>query len=208
MNRIYSGIAATATRMPRYLVFSACLAMIFVLGLIDFYTGYEISFSIFYLIPVILASWRINMPAAALISVLSAASWYWADFTTGHNYSHPAIAVWNALMRLMVFLLVAFIINKLNNLFEKEKELSRTDALTGSFNRKYLYEVLAREIETSKRRKSPLALSYIDIDNFKTVNDTLGHRAGDRILVELVETVKKNIRTIDSVARVGGGTNS
>lgn len=78
------------------------------------------------------------------------------------------------------------------------------DPLTGIGNRGYFYEKLGQEIKRSKRAGSPVSLVFIDIDNFKTVNDTFGHIQGDKVLVQLAGILKETVRGADSVGRWGG----
>lgn len=88
---------------------------------------------------------------------------------------------------------------------EKIKRLSRTDSLTKCYNRTYLSERLPQEIKRVKRYDLSLSLILFDIDLFKKVNDTYGHLAGDKVLIETVACVNDSIREdIDWVARYGG----
>jgi len=85
------------------------------------------------------------------------------------------------------------------------KLLSRTDSLTGCYNRGYLDEVLPREITRALRYKRPLAVAMCDIDHFKVVNDTYGHQCGDEVLIKLVQSISELIRhDTDWLARYGG----
>ena len=89
----------------------------------------------------------------------------------------------------------------------KEKkilELSRTDALTGLWNRRYLNELLAHEIALTYRDLYPLSVIIVDLDCFKIINDTYGHAAGDQVLMRAAEVLKQNVRAIDCVGRFGG----
>jgi len=79
-----------------------------------------------------------------------------------------------------------------------------TDGATGLFNRKYFDEALKKEIDRSSRYRSPLSLAMIDLDNFKALNDTRGHQAGDRALREIALVIRENIRSSDTAARWGG----
>ena len=82
--------------------------------------------------------------------------------------------------------------------------LSVTDELTGVANRRKLMEKLRQEISRSTRTGRPFSLIIMDLDNFKGVNDTLGHLAGDDVLRQCAETMVRMVRTIDLVARYGG----
>ena len=85
------------------------------------------------------------------------------------------------------------------------KLLSRTDALTGCYNRGYLNELLPREVTRALRYKRPLALAMCDIDHFKKVNDNYGHLSGDKVLKEFVRSISELIRAdTDWLARYGG----
>lgn len=87
---------------------------------------------------------------------------------------------------------------------EKAEEDARKDFLTGLPNRQAFDEKMREEIERATRYDRPLSLLIIDIDNFKTVNDSLGHQWGDVVLQGVAELMKRNIRPPDFVARVGG----
>jgi two-component system, cell cycle response regulator len=83
-------------------------------------------------------------------------------------------------------------------------ESSTRDALTGVWNRKYLFERLASEVAYARRHASALAVLVVDIDHFKSVNDTLGHLAGDRVLRALASHLARVLRLEDVLARYGG----
>lgn len=87
---------------------------------------------------------------------------------------------------------------------EKLEKLARIDSLTGCYNRRYGLELLDRQIKLSHRSKSPLLLAFLDIDNFKDLNDTFGHEEGDKVLEEVVKLLKSTLREIDIICRMGG----
>ncbi|UCD84354.1 MAG: diguanylate cyclase [Deltaproteobacteria bacterium] len=89
-------------------------------------------------------------------------------------------------------------------LFRDKELLSITDGLTQLHNHRHFHEMLDNEIERAKRYQTPLSVVFIDIDNFKEINDRLGHLQGDRILAELGKLIKNNLRNIDIPARYGG----
>jgi diguanylate cyclase (GGDEF)-like protein len=78
------------------------------------------------------------------------------------------------------------------------------DPLTGLFNRYYLQETLPRECRQAQRRRTPLSVAMLDIDNFKLFNDEHGHQAGDKVLKELGKLLLTTVRTSDIVCRYGG----
>lgn len=83
-------------------------------------------------------------------------------------------------------------------------ELVREDQLTGSLNRRGLDDVFERETARSDRRGTPLCIAMLDLDDFKRLNDTYGHQAGDAALKHLVKIVKETLRSMDVIARFGG----
>lgn len=88
---------------------------------------------------------------------------------------------------------------------EREHFLAYHDALTGLYNRVLFMDLVQQAISQSRHSLQPLALLYLDIDNFKLVNDTFGHQTGDRLLVAVAERLSAAVRkTIDTVARLSG----
>ena len=87
---------------------------------------------------------------------------------------------------------------------EKEKELARVDPLTHLANRRAFYEQAEVEIARAWRYSRPLCIAYMDIDNFKFINDRLGHSTGDALLVTLASTLRSELRASDLVGRMGG----
>jgi diguanylate cyclase (GGDEF)-like protein len=88
--------------------------------------------------------------------------------------------------------------------FREAKQLADLDALTGLHNRRFFHETLARECARAHRYERKLALIVFDLDDFKEVNDRIGHLAGDTVLAEAAERVRDVVRTADIACRVGG----
>ncbi|MBN1608727.1 MAG: diguanylate cyclase [Polyangiaceae bacterium] len=84
------------------------------------------------------------------------------------------------------------------------ERLARTDGLTGVYNRRHLLAVAARETLRARRYARPLSVMLIDVDHFKQVNDSLGHAAGDEVLVRLTHAMTAALRSTDALGRVGG----
>ena len=89
-------------------------------------------------------------------------------------------------------------------LFDQVKSMAIRDALTGLYNYGYFKEALHYEVERSRRYNTPLSLLFLDIDNFKQVNDTLGHLKGDKIMRQVAAILKQGIRQADLLCRYGG----
>jgi len=89
-------------------------------------------------------------------------------------------------------------------LFQEVKRLAIRDGLTGLYNYRHFWEMLAREVEVSRRYGRPLSLLFLDIDDFKAINDTLGHPQGDVVLKSLAAYLERSARHADVVCRYGG----
>ena len=98
---------------------------------------------------------------------------------------------------------ISLILEKVR-LFEETKRLSITDALTGLYNARFFYHSLDKEIERARRYSEHFSLVIFDIDDFKEINDTYGHQAGDDILREFARILLGYSRKTDIVARYGG----
>jgi diguanylate cyclase (GGDEF)-like protein len=182
------------------------LALVFtaLIGYADFVTGQELVLTIFYLIPVVLTIWYSGRAAGIMIAILNSVVWYYAQIKSGAVRSHPAYLYWETVVLLGFLLIVALLLNSFKELLAKESSMARTDYLTGLANRRYFFEAVDGEISRSSRMESPFTITYIDADNFKNVNDTLGHHAGDRVLISISKVLKAHTRKMDVVARLGG----
>lgn len=191
------------SRSPLFLLTLSFLLVV-VIGTIDAFTGFEIALASFYLIPISLASWYLGRSAGLLICFTCAIALYVADLHTVFPYTHPAIIYWNTAIRLTSFLIISILLAALRVALQHEKDLARIDNLTGAFNRRYFCELLTFETNRCQRNKSPITLAYIDLDNFKYVNDRFGHAIGDKVLSTVVAQAKFELRMIDYMARMGG----
>lgn len=183
-------------------------------GLIDFVTGPHLSFSPFYLVPIGIAAWWLAPPVAALTVAIGVACGFWAEYAWPVEYP-LAVSAWNAVARLLVLGGGALLIHHLRKhgdglvqardhltaALEKEHALSRTDGLTELANRRCFIEALGSAVE---RRASDLAVAYLDLDDFKLVNDRHGHAAGDALLRRLARDIQQAVRDDDLPARLGG----
>jgi diguanylate cyclase len=93
---------------------------------------------------------------------------------------------------------------QLHQELDSASSLARHDPLTDALNRKGLEEALIREIASMRRKETPLSIGLLDVDNFKKLNDRLGHEAGDGALVHMADVARHNMRPSDTLARYGG----
>ncbi len=95
-------------------------------------------------------------------------------------------------------------ITEMRKMQKRLKFMAERDSLTGIYNRRQLEVLLIHELDRIKRTKETLTLFYIDVDNLKGVNDEFGHDEGDKLLVNLADTLKNGLRKSDIISRVGG----
>jgi diguanylate cyclase (GGDEF)-like protein len=88
--------------------------------------------------------------------------------------------------------------------YGEARKLAETDALTGLYNQRYFHETLRREVVRANRYQRKLALVVFDLDDFKTVNDQIGHLAGDRVLAQTADRLREAVRSVDIPCRIGG----
>jgi diguanylate cyclase (GGDEF)-like protein len=174
------------------------------IGVLDYLTGNEISLSLFYLAPIVMVTWFVDKNAGLVISFLATLSWLVAVYAAGQRYSHASIYFWNLLIRAVFYVIVTYLVAELQKARREERLAARTDFVTGAVNARYFHELLQMEVERIRRYPHPFTVVYIDIDNFKLVNDLFGHQTGDEVLHYIARELKAQLRSTDIVARVGG----
>lgn len=177
---------------------------VLLLGVLDYITGDEFAFSLFYLLPIILVTWAIGIHMGFFVSLFSALTLLSVEIVGGHTYSHPAMYAVNTVVRASFFFIYAYLIEKLKISRKKVQWAARTDFVTGVFNRRYFHELLGMEIDRAHRYPHPIAIVYMDMDNFKAMNDLFGHKVGDDVLRCIADELRSQLRKTDVIARLGG----
>jgi diguanylate cyclase (GGDEF)-like protein len=174
------------------------------LGIVDYGTGVELSITLFYLIPILLAVWFANEDLGLAIAAASAITWFLTEYANGIKYSNIMIYVWNTLIRLGFFIVASRLLAELKRALRANQELTRVDYVSGAVSIRYFYDLAQIEISRSQRYGHPFTLVYIDLDNFKAINDLFGHITGDNVLRTMTECVQRQTRPTDIFARLGG----
>lgn len=204
MNKTDAWLRKRLGELPPGVVWTATLLTVLGLGVLDYVTGYDVSFAMLYLLPVLVAAWYLGTPAATFIAATATLCWFLAEYHGGRPYAHALMPIWNATMRFSVFFVVAAIFADRRRQLNSVRELSLRDPLTGCYNRTFLYNALADRHARLQADRSAFAVAYLDLDNFKSINDTQGHEAGDNLLREVARMLGADLGPNNSVCRVGG----
>lgn len=205
MKRYLRHIDAVLRRRSTSEIRKTAFLMVVIISVAAYTAGYEITTSTFFLIPIALATWYGSYRQGVYFALLSAFIWHLIDTVfAAHPYSHPLIPYWNTSVRLGLFLITTLFLTLLKSQLNSEKSLSRTDSLTGVMNGRGFAEVAEKMFELGARHGRPTCLAYIDMDDFKQVNDLRGHSEGDKVLQTVGEVFLKSVRKTDVVCRLGG----
>ncbi len=194
----------TIQNQNKLLIIFLGFALISIIAFVDHTTGHELEFSVFYVFPVYLIILATNQKTGFVISMTSAAILLLIDVVMGEHGLFPPMLILNSIIRLVFFFIITYLLSSLKNALLHERELSHTDYLTKAANSRYFFEIIQAEINRFKRYQRPFTIAYIDIDNFKSVNDQFGHAKGDQVLQTIANSIKKKIRNTDIFARLGG----
>ncbi len=174
------------------------------IGVLDAATGIDLSIQILYLIPCGLLAWKASRASSLALSAISAGVWLMADAYSGHSYSHPVFAISNTLTLFFFLAASCIMFSAVSAALARETKNSRVDHLTGLWNARALHELAERELASSHRDASSVTVAYLDLDNFKHVNDTLGHLKADELLKVVACALRGALRGGDAVGRLGG----
>ena len=174
------------------------------LGFLDYATGNELTLSLFYLIPIVLVTAAVDRKTGLFMSFLGGLTLLGAEIAAGQTYSHPIFYFLNTLLRTTFYIVVVYLVAELQKSRREEQLAARTDFVTGAVNARYFNELLQMEITRIRRYPHPITLVYVDVDNFKLVNDLFGHKMGDEVLRCIATELKAQLRITDTVARLGG----
>ncbi len=195
----------TLSGMARRQLVTLILVILAILGMLDYLTGYQLSFAVFYLIPIALATWYVDRGEGLAAAFLSAFITTVAGLiNAGNDPEIDAIVLWNGLTPVALFAVIVMLLDKLHARLQLEQRLARTDHLTGCLNAHAFLPLLQYHLDLARRDRQPMTLAYIDLDDFKMVNDRHGHSEGDRTLKIFARIWLESCRRTDLMARLGG----
>ena len=197
-------IESQLRRLPPWLVMGSCWLLLALVAWADHMGGLELHLEAFYLLPVVEVAWICGRLNGWVTAALATALWTLVDVGGFPVRIRYGLILWNSVIELAFFsgvsLLVSFVARQAHHL----QELAREDSLTGVANRRAFFEALSGAVNLSMRRESAWTLVYVDVDDFKRVNDGLGHRVGDELLRAVGGYLRAATRRTDVVARLGG----
>ena len=183
---------------------AASVALLLVIGALDYVISSQVPLTAVYLIPVFLATWNVGRGTGIALAVASSALSVGGDVLAGQAYSSWAIPTTMLVLWSVLFTVFVLVLTQLKRALEAEKELARVDPLTTVSNRRYFVELASAELARAKRSGRPMTVAYVDLDNFKLVNDRLGHEMGDELLRTVATALRTRLRVTDAVGRMGG----
>jgi diguanylate cyclase (GGDEF)-like protein len=195
--------------------FFIAMPLIVAVGWLDYITGPDIGFSLFYLLPIAAVAWYSGRWFGVAAAVTAAACWQVADVAWN---SSLGISLWNGFTRFAIYTMTAWLMDRvhadrlhmqsLNDSLEmalaREVALARTDTTTRLPNPRAFLEHLRSDLSRFAQAHCNATLLFLDLDNFKSVNDEYGHTAGDDALTRIAAGIQRQIRGADMAARMGG----
>lgn len=201
-------VAVLERRRP--LLYALCLGLIAVIAFADYLSGDEILLFVLHLLPVALLAWGGGLYAGLAGAVIATGAML-IGYVALSDGTFRTLHVWQALVSLTSNGTVAWAVSKLKashervvSLLSTERRLAREDAVTGLASVRAFHERLALEVDRMRRHARPLSLMYLDLDDFKSVNDERGHRAGDELLGRVGRVLLASVRKVDLCGRLGG----
>ena len=167
-------------------------------------TPTDARFGILYIIPVLLVTWTEGLAWGIVFAVgtsILRETIAWVQMPA------ETLMIWRVLTGLGYIAVLAIAMAGLQTLRRSQAEMARLivlDPLTNVLNARAFADRLGQELERNRRYPRPLALMYMDLDNFKVINDTHGHQTGDAVLRLVADAMRTSVRTADVVGRLGG----
>jgi diguanylate cyclase (GGDEF)-like protein len=186
-------------------------------GVLDYKTGPWLSLSLLYVVLVLAAAWWLGRGPALLAGLTAGVAWLAAE-AFGRRGEPRIDLLWNSGTRLIMLVAMVLMVarirtdrrrlsevnSRLAELLSGAEHLARTDPLTGLPNRRAFLERIADELARARRSGTPVCIAYLDIDNFKRLNDQNGHSVGDEFLRATAAAIRETVRASDIAARLGG----
>ncbi len=197
-------LSRSLTSLQRFILRAVAIGAILALGILRTSTDAEYAFASAAIVPVVVIAWVDGYRSGLFLSFLAAAMWISTDLITGRQFSSHWVPFLNGMTRLATYVLVAYLIARVKTLMVQINAIAHYDALTGLHNRRAFFDAGEEEVMRSRRYLRPLAVAFLDLDDFKRLNDSLGHKTGDLALKAVAAALLEHLRPTDRIARIGG----
>jgi diguanylate cyclase (GGDEF)-like protein len=191
-------------RLPRPLLIAILAGVTLLIGVVDYATGERCSLSVMYFPIISLTCWLVGLRPAIVLSMVASVLWIVDDHLIPYHPLPDAFKYWHTITNFAVLAMFAYVLSKVRAMLMREHLLSRLDELTGLSNRTALFDNGRRDLARCRRSGRPLTAVFIDLDEFKQVNDLYGHAEGDKVLRVTADCLRMNTRETDLTARIGG----
>lgn len=201
-------LKALLLSQPRLLIRSgilvSCVLTALLVGYLHALTGLAYEFHVFFIFPVLVVSWFNGKRFGYGMAVLATIGWFVADRSLASDQASAFPLIFNTTMRLAIFVYGAWLIGEMRRIMLRESRMAREDALTQLPNRRGFHERGQQTFAQAQRQGAPFTAVFIDIDQFKEINDTLGHDIGDALLSAVARIIREHVRISDIPGRLGG----
>jgi len=191
-------------KRPYTFIWWSSLTLMALIAGVNIAIGDVISIEPFFVLPILLASWYGSKRSGVLLAIFSGLLCAVLKIVINPNKLGTESIIYNGISYLGAYSLLAVLITNFRSIHRIKAVAADTDNLTNIFNSRGFYAKFANELLRSARYEHIFSLAYIDIDDFKNINDSLGHPIGDELLVEVAKCLKSSLRATDMVARLGG----
>lgn len=193
LQRLLAGLE----RLPRIILIGLSLATVAGLVSLNILVLRDFSFILLYLVPVAIASWFVDIQFGLAIALLCALSMAWIN-----PVNHPIQTFWNAFSVWGVFTVIASLLNTQKVSAEMEKQLLRTDPVTGAINRLFFAELLEAELQRASRYSYALTLAILTLNGLPQLRTQSGAEAEEALLFKIIDQMSESLRANDVVARL------
>lgn len=184
-------------------IWGTCITFVCIITVVNNQLLTSVSLEPLLLLPVVIASWYGNLFTGLSVSFITALA-----ILFSYDQALLALpttdALYTALVYMFALCILSILIDNFSTVFRVEEAAAEHDHLTGLLNIRGLTSLIEEEIARTKRYRHPFTIAYIDIDNFKAINDLKGHCGGDIILCKLAKIITTSFRESDYVGRIGG----
>ena len=200
----FSSLDARLRRLPDVVIFAIGLALIAGIAAYRLTAGHSVPIVDFFLIPIAAIAWLARQPLYGYLAAVVTAALTVVIALAGQPPAPLGGSLAAGGMRLVFYIVVLAFLAAMRRAQLDQKAEARTDTLTGAANARAFREIATGEIDRSRRYGHQLSLLYLDIDDFKAVNDRLGHVEGDDVLLHVSHVLRAVVRSVDTVGRLGG----